>query len=107
MFVAVNLRRRRKNQLESGLLLNFQNVPRTDNIRRPQRVVILLAVDPAKLGRQVINVVVLLLERPFELAKRRDVGPKVFLIGLMLKIEAPDIVSALSVLVLEVGRAFP
>ena|SRR5437773_3829045 len=35
MFIPVDLRRRRKNQFELFTLLNFKNVPRTDDIRRP------------------------------------------------------------------------
>src|SRR5207253_8300619 len=72
-----------------------QNLTSTPTRRSSDlRVVILLSVDAAELRRQMINIIVVLREHPFELPVGRDVGAEVSPVRLMLQVHAPNLVAS-------------
>src|SRR5262249_51934471 len=94
VFVAVNLRGRCEDQPETQLLLQFEDVPCADDVRRPKRVVILFAVDSSELRGEMVDVIVGLLEGALQLPIRGNVRTKIVVAGLMLQVEAPHIVAS-------------
>ena len=82
--------------MKPWLALQLEDVARPDDVRRPQRLVVLLAVDAAELGRQVVDEVDRAgpLEQLLELAVGPDVRADHLLVGLVLQIAAQHVVPA-------------
>jgi hypothetical protein len=70
------------------LALQLEDVARPDHVRRPQRLVELLAIDPAELSRQVVNEIDRAgpLQKLLELTVGTNIRPEHLAISLMLKI---------------------
>src|SRR4051794_21804692 len=94
MPVAVDLGAREEDRLGPRLLLEPHEVLVPDGVAAPERLVEVLAVPPAELGGQVVNVLGLTdLECPLELAKVSDIGTDVLRVGGVVAIEYPDLMS--------------
>ena len=95
VFVTIDFRRRRKNQSELLAPLDFQNVPSADDVRHPQRVIVFLPIDAAEFCSQVINEIIILFKHALQLPEVCHIRTIVFLVGLMLEVHTPHIMSTL------------
>jgi hypothetical protein len=84
----------RENKLESKFPLQLQNVASSNYVSLPKSIIVLFTIDPAEFRGQVIDVIEATLKYPLQLAVVRHVRAGVLLVGVMLEIATPDLVSA-------------
>ncbi len=58
MFITINFRGTRKYEPKSFLFLPLEDIPGANDVGFPECIIVFLTIDPAKFGRQVINIVI-------------------------------------------------
>jgi len=87
--VSVDLRGASEDQLESLASLQLEDVAGPDDVGLPKRLVVLFAVQPPELRREMVDEVVLSLENALELPERAYITPYVMRIRSVLEVTPP------------------